>query len=250
MPDRCGRTRRLERLLGDGSVRRLRRRGQSRGAALCRSTNEVGRTDRGAEAGGGQADRLSVRRRAERHLASLRRLHQGGGGEGRLEGHHHRRQRQPDLLACRHEPGDRAEAGGHRPLRRRRQLEGPDQERGGAGHQIRRPARRRPARPAAGSQPLRQHPGGSARDRQGRGRLGDRRFQRDRPGRRPVAQRICHRRDQVGRHPRPHPAMRRLQAARLRQLAGVGGCPAPAAADHQLGAALRPPLLCHVGRRQ
>ena len=59
-----------------------------------------------------------------------------------------------------------------------RQPAGPDQGRRGAGHQVRRPARRRPSRPAARPQSLRQHPGGSARDRQGRGRLGDRRFER------------------------------------------------------------------------
>ena len=87
-----------------------------------------------------QEDRLPFRRRAERHLASLRRLHQGGRREARLEGHCHRRQGQPDVLARRHEPGDRAQAGRHRDVRRCRQPEGSDQGRRGAGHQVRRPS--------------------------------------------------------------------------------------------------------------
>ena len=59
---------------------------------------------------------------------------------------HHRRQGQPDLLARRHEPGDRAEAGRHRHVRRRGEPAGPDQGRRRAGHQVRRPACRRTAR--------------------------------------------------------------------------------------------------------
>ena len=143
---------------------------------------DVGGTDLRAEAGGRKEGRLSVRRRAERHLPSLWRLHQGSRRESRLGRHHHRRQGQPHLVARRHEPGDRAEAGRHRPLRRCRQPAGPDQGRRRAGHQLRRPPRRRLSRPAARHQPLRQHPGGPARDRQGRGGLGHRRFERHRAG--------------------------------------------------------------------
>ena len=42
----------------------------------------------------------------------------------------------------------------------------------------------------------------------------------------------------------------RLQGARIRQLAGLGGGAAPAAADDELGAALRPAALRDLGRRQ
>jgi len=50
----------------------------------------------------------------------------GSRRETRLGGDDHRRQGQPDLVAGRHEPGNRAEAGRHRALRRRRKLERPD----------------------------------------------------------------------------------------------------------------------------
>ena len=73
------------------------------------------------------------------------------GAKARVERHRHRRERQPDLLARRHEPGHRAEAGRHRPLRGRREPAGPDQGRRRPGDQVRRPARRRAAGTAAGA---------------------------------------------------------------------------------------------------
>ena len=233
--------------------RRLRRRGRRRqggGREIRRSADHMGRTDEGAEARAGEEDRLPVRRRTERHLASLRRLHQGGGAEARVERHHHRRQGQPDLLARRHEPGHRAEAGRHRPLRGRGEPAGPDQGRRRAGHQVRRPARRRAARAAARPQSLRQHPGGSARDRQGRGGLGDRRFQRQGARRRPQPQRICDRQGQIDGDQGRDREVPRLQGPRIRQLAGLRSGAAAAATDDELGAALRPADLRDLGRRQ
>ena len=73
---------------------------------------------------------------------SLWRLHQGSRREAGLERDRHRREREPDFVARRHEPGDCPEAGRHRTLRRRGQPARPDQGRSGAGHQIRRPSRR------------------------------------------------------------------------------------------------------------
>ncbi len=104
--------------------------------------------------------------------------------------------------------------------------------------------------PAARPAPLRQHPGRPARDRQGRSGLGHRRQQRQRQGRRRHAQRVPDRRDQVGRDPRRDRGLLRLQGARLRQLPGVRGGPAHAAADDELGPALRLADLHHLGRRQ
>ena len=220
-------------------------------AAICRPADHMGRPDRGAEAGGRQEDRLPVGRRAERHLASLRRLHQGGRREDRLEGDDHRRQGQPDLVARRHEPGDRAEAGRHRPLRRRRE---PARTRS-------RPASRRGSSSSACTPPA--CPGrsptsiSSSTSRRIRARSA-----RPRPtGRSPIrtARRsvvvLSHNeyaiaevksmatKDEIEKCPR-------LQGARIRQLAGLGSGAAPAAADHELGAALRPAALRHLGRRQ
>ena len=172
------------------------------------------------------------------------------GREARVERHRHRRQRQPHLLAGRHESSDRLEAGRHRALCRRGKSARPDQGRRGAGNQVCRPPRRGPARAAARSQSVRQHPGGSARNRQGGGRLGDRRFGRQGPRRHPQPQRIRDRQGQIDRDQGRDREVPRLQGARLRQLARLRSGATSAPAHHELGSALRAADLRDFGRRQ
>ncbi len=125
-----------------------------------------------------QDARVPVGRRAERHLARIRPLHEGCGRETRLDADRDRRQGQSGDVARRVQPGHRTQAERDRDLRGRLEPAGSDPDRRRPGHHGHRPACRLAPRASARSASLRQHPGRPARDRQGGGRLGHRRQQR------------------------------------------------------------------------
>ena len=163
----------------------------------------------------------------------------------------HRRQGQPDLMARRHESGDRAQARRHRHVRRRGEPAGPDQ--GG---------RRRRASSSSGL-----HAAGLPgpqpdlalfvniqEDPREIGKAEADWAIADSNGKANVVV-LSHNeyaiakvksmatKDEIEKCPG-------CKVARLRQFARVGGGAAPAAADDELGAALRPAALRDLGRRQ
>ena len=133
------------------------------------------------------------------------------------------------------------EAGRHRHVRRRRQPEGPDQGRRRPGHQVRRPARRR-AIPARSPTSISSSTSRRIRARSARPRP---------PGRSPIpngtARVVVLSHNEYAIAEVKSMATKTeiekcagLQGPGICQLAGLGSGPAPAAADHELGAALRP----------